>query len=279
MSSPNERGTNNESEAPKSQPVLLAVFDVLGFSARVERESLDTILDSYRRLIDCAVLEPDRRCLGAPLTEDGGRVFAIFNLPVRYAYFSDTILLWVPLEKVFAAAFVTRCADLMCEALNMGIPLRGAICLGDAIMHQGSHTYIGKPLVEAAQLEKGQDWLGLTLGWSATWPPLMAELDGSSIIEYPIPMKPQLAEFASPIAIDWPRAWRDKRTDCPKERLAALNLDQNPLVRRKYDNATAFVDYSIEHHDWHKHPERIPPDAKLRIVPFEQIQKASAKPD
>ncbi len=263
---------DSESKEPTANRILLALFDVLGFSERIQQQNLDSILSTYRDLIEKAVLEPARSCLGAVLTPEGGRVLTVFRLPVRYAYFSDTILLWVPLEQVYAAAFVTRCADLMCEAIAMAIPLRGAICLGEAVMHRATNVYLGKPLVEAARLEKGQDWVGLTFGWSATWPQFIAELEGPSMIEYPAPMKPGYADAASPVVVDWPRAWRDKHSACLKERLTILNTNPNPRVRSKYENTITFVDHSIACHDWHKHPDKIPADAKLRMVPFSRIR-------
>lgn len=85
-------------------------------------------------------------------------------LPVRHAHFSDTILLWVPLVQHFIAPFLARCADMVSEALQMGLPLRGAITAGKAVMHSRTGTFIGEPLVEAARLEQAQNWLGVSLG-------------------------------------------------------------------------------------------------------------------
>jgi len=269
MSEKPDRGSAQDE--PAAAPTLLALFDVLGFSARLERDGLASVVATYRNLIEKAVLEPARRCLGTVLTPQG-RVMTLFVLPVEYAYFSDTILLWVPLERIFAAAFVTRCADLVCEALKVGVLLRGAICLGEAVMHKPSSTYIGEPLVEAAQLEKGQNWVGLTLGNSATWPPFMAELDGPSIIEYAAPMKPEYSEFASPVVADWPRAWRDKHLTSPRDAVAALNTD--PRFAAYYENAIKFAAHSEAHHDWWKHPEKMSPEAKLRLVPYSEIHNA-----
>lgn len=271
MSGKEEPDRQGEQGQLTAAPTLLALFDVLGFSARLDRDGLPSVLSTYRNLIETAVLEPARRCLGTVLTPEG-RVMTLFVLPVRYAYFSDTILLWVPLERVFAAAFVTRCADLMCEALMMGVPLRGAISIGEAVMHQSTNTYIGKPLAEAAQLEKGQGWLGIAFAHSATWAPFVAELDGPSLIEYAVPMKPNYVDFASPVVVDWPRAWRDKYSGSPQDALAALNTDSR--FARYYENAMEFANHSEVHHDWWKHPETISPDAKLRLVPYSEIQNA-----
>jgi hypothetical protein len=245
MADDHENTTYAEPKYPEIGPYLLALFDVLGFSDRVSRDGVAKTLSTYRDLIVTAVLEPARRCLGTVLTPEG-RIFTVFVLPVRYAYFSDTILLWVPLQQVFAAAFVTRCADLMCHALRREVPLRGAISLGEAVMHKGTNIYLGKPLIEAAKIEKGQNWVGLTLGVSAIWPAFIAELDGPSIIEYTAPMKKKYAKHASPVVVDWPRIWRDSQKDSAKDYLTRLNKDKKHS--HYYENAQIFVDYSLKHH-------------------------------
>jgi hypothetical protein len=59
---------------------------------------------------------------------------------------------------------MARCADMVCEALKMGLPLRGALAVGKAVMHSRTGTFVGAPVVEAAKLEQSQDWLGVSLG-------------------------------------------------------------------------------------------------------------------
>jgi len=263
-----------EPKDPEIGPYFIALFDVLGFSDRISRDGVAKTLATYRDLIETAVLEPARRCLGTVLTPEG-RIFTVFVLPVRYAYFSDTILLWVPLQQVFAAAFVTRCADLMCHALRKEVPLRGAISLGEAVMHKATSTYIGKPLIEAYKLEKGQNWVGLVLGVSATWPPFIAELDGPSIIEYLAPMKEKYAKHASPVVVDWPRIWRDSQTDNAKDYLCRLNTDKEHA--QYYENAQKFVDYSLQHHEWYKNPDSIPSDSNLKLVSYAEFQNAQQR--
>jgi hypothetical protein len=189
--------------------------------------------------------------------------------PPHYAYFSDTILLWCPLAPPLVADFVERCRELLCEALVMNIPLRGAITLGDAVLDTKTNTYIGKPIVEASNLEKGQEWIGLTLGHTAMWSPFLAQLHGTAIIEYAVPMKKGFEQYASPIVVDWPRRWRDKYGTNPIDKLNEL---RKPHAAAKYDNTKAFAEYSLAKHDWFKHPERIPPDAILRLVPLSEAK-------
>lgn len=262
-----------ESQRPPATPGIsrfaFAMFDVLGFSDWIDRASLESIFNQYRHLIDKAVLKPNEKgSLSAFHTPDG-QLFAVTG-PPAYAYFSDTILLWCPLVPPLVADFVERCSDLMCEAISTNIALRGAITLGDAVLDNATNSYIGKPIVEAAKLEKGQDWVGLTFGNTAMWSPFVAQLHGASIIEYPTPMKAGYEKYASPIVVDWPRRWRDKTGGDVGDKLGELN--KIPAFTKYYDNAKLFADFSRSNHDWFKNPEKIPPNAVLRLVALSEAK-------
>lgn len=145
---------------PEISRFAFAMFDVLGFSRWLESAGLQAVLDSYHLLIERVVVRPNEKGgLGAVQTREGA-IFVITG-PPGYTYFSDTILLWHPLVPAFVDDFVTRCSELICDALAMGIPLRGAITLGDAVLSRDSDFFIGTPIVEAARLEKSQNWIGL----------------------------------------------------------------------------------------------------------------------
>lgn len=256
---------NSMIKKPKISRYAFAMFDVLGFSAWVKNTELQTILDKYHRLMERAVLKPNEKgSLSAVQTPDGA-LLTVGGLP-HYAYFSDTILLWCPLIPPAVADFVERCSDLMCEALSMNIPLRGAIALGDAVLDSGTGFFIGKPIVEAHNVESGQEWIGLTLAESAVWSPFLAQLHGTTIIEYPPPMKERKEDFSSPIVVDWPRRWRDRNAgECPTAKLKELNTKSEYAT--KWLNTIKFAEFSLEKHDWHLRPQEIPEDALLKLVP------------
>lgn len=251
------------SPKPEISRFAFAMFDVLGFSRWVNSTSLQAVLDSYHSLIERAVTKPNEKGgLGAVQTAEGA-LFAVTG-PPSYAYFSDTILLWCPLVPPLVGDFVERCSDLVCEALAMGIPLRGALTLGDAVLDTKSNYFIGQPIIEAAKLEKGQNWIGLTLGNSAVWSPFLAQQHGTTIIEYAPPMKDRLQQFASPIVVDWPRRWRDIHGECPSAILRELN--KVPEYSPYWDESIKFAEFSLQNHDWHLRPDDIPVDALLRVV-------------
>jgi hypothetical protein len=263
-------------DMPDSSPILgkpaisryiFAMFDVLGFSAWVKASGLPRVLDAYHQLIQDAVMRPYKEGSLTAFQIREGMLLALVG-PPNFAYFSDTILLWCPLVPQKVSDFVERSSDLICRALEMGIPLRGALTVGDAVLDSDSGFFIGEPIIEAANLEKGQNWMGVTLGKSAIWSGFLAQIHGTSIIEYQPPMKPDLADYSSPIVIDWPRRWRDKHGHCPSSRLRELNTD--PRFAHCWTNTIEFAEHSLGKHDWHLRPDEIPPDALLRLVTREE---------
>jgi hypothetical protein len=254
-------------EKPEISKYALAMFDILGFSAWLEDVGIQTVLDTYHTLIERVLIQPNEKGgMGAVQTPDGA--YLVVSRAPEYAYGSDTLLMWCPLMPELVGDFIERCSDLMCEALAMNIPLRGAITLGDAVLDRKSHYFLGEPMVEAEKLEKGQEWVGLMLGNSAVWSPFLTQIHGTSVIEYKeIPIKEEkrekLAQYISPIVVDWPRRWRDKYGECPSKKLEELRDPDHAL---KWDNTIKFVKFSKDKNDWHLRPDEIQPDAVLRLV-------------
>ena len=252
----------NEPDEPKAIPMIVALLDVLGFSNRIQHDGLAAVHKLYDDLIQKAVFSEGMVCIGVHPMGDGTVCPAVFTFQVGFAYFSDTILLWSPLQHLYPGPFLQRCANLMCEALQVGVPMRGAVALGEAVMHRRTSTYLGAPLVEAARLEAAQDWVGITLGPSALWPDFMAELNPNQIIEYDPPMKPGYEDYLSCVCLDWPRVWREKHGHCPSSTLRGLISD--PKYSKYYEHAIVFCGHSERSQDWHKNPI---PNARLRMGP------------
>ncbi len=261
-----------EAQAATKMPWMLGLFDVLGFSDRIASDGPEKVYEAYRRLIERAVQKEGQWCIGAMrMPGESGRVPTMGFVDVRYAYFSDTIMLWLPLHPMFAGPFLQRCADLVCEGLLAGIPLRGAVSLGEGYMHKRSGTYIGSMVVEAARLEAAQNWIGAGLGPSATWPNFMAEVSPTQIIEYEVPVKPGMESLRSPIALDWPRRWRDTEAGSLQDRLRELTPEGRHSVY--YEQAAAFARWSEQHHDWHNAPDDRTGFKHLRMIPESDVPR------
>jgi hypothetical protein len=123
-------------------------------------------------------------------------------------------------------------------------------------------------LVEAAILEKAQNWLGVMLGYSATWPPFLARLDPKLIIEYDAPVKDgsKIRDYLSPVVVDWPRRWRELHGTAASEKLA--ELDSHPYNKPTSD----FIEFSRVNEDWFTKPKNELKNARLRMRPVGEIE-------
>ena len=233
---------DEEPDVPEIRRYLLAVFDVLGFSTRLSATGLKGMTTLYDKLIEEAVMKEAMRTMGAFRVDNRSTAGTLFALPVRHTHFSDTIILWVPLVQHFISPFIARCADLICEALRLDLPLRGALAVGSAVLHSRTGTFIGQPIVEAARLEQAQNWIGASLGLSMLASDVSQEFDPNLILPYDAPTKPNKKHLLSGLAIDWPRRFAERFGDSPAHLLEAMNT--SPSHARYYENTIAFAKIS-----------------------------------
>jgi hypothetical protein len=128
----------------------VALFDVLGFTNLIARESHVKELEEYIGCVKNATQTPE----GSP--------------KVQYVLFSDSIILTTtdPGEDSFKA-LIQACSHLFRSLLAGEFPVRGAIAFGSFFRSQedASGVFVaGKPIVEAYHVEKSQDWIGIKLG-------------------------------------------------------------------------------------------------------------------
>ena len=240
-----------DTDDPEPTNYLIAVLDVLGFSKRLKDIGLREMYRLYSDLISVAftpnVDDPPWRRLVTPIGE-GLFVPTLARLPLNHAYFSDTLLIWVPLEPNRVMLFLERLTSVFCAALRLRIPLRGALSIGEAIMHKASNTYLGTPIVEAALLEKAQLWTGLACGVSFNQPPRPIPLPVTNFVVWDTPVKDSKdSALLSGLVVDWPRKWRDLHGTSASEILLDL---RTPEFSSYYDNAVKFVAFSDANPEW-----------------------------
>jgi hypothetical protein len=214
-----------ETDDAKPEPYLLALLDFLGFEHRLATSGLERMRELYDKLIQTALKPSAEERLWSPMLAPvgpGRYSPGLFWLPMRYAYFSDSLLLWVPYRPEFVAPFLSRCSDVVCEALYIGVPLRGAISAGHLILHKKTNTFLGAELVEAARLEKAQDWLGVSLGVSVRSEQLRIPFDPRFIRLYQPPLKPSTDVLFSGLVLDWPQRWKHPQGKSAVETVDAL---------------------------------------------------------
>lgn len=142
------------------------------------------------------------------------------------------------------------CMEFFCQAIFTGIPLRGCLSTGMALMDQEKSIFFGNPIVEAARGEAAQDAMGIAFGKSFNnYHPIYHDY----FIPYLGHMKPNSnkTEFLSPMVLDWPRYWRNSpefKEHSLVEYIEKMNTDTN--YSKYYKNAIKFVEFSEKHENW-----------------------------
>lgn len=162
---------------------VVAYFDILGFSDRVERE---TNLSELSRLCNLVLLpsdgEVDRRA-------------------IRFRIFSDSLFVVVDNRRLGQqlVEVILFCHTLLARSIRLGLPVRGAVGVGRLLWN--NDVTVGPAIVEVAKCADGHDWIGIALAPSAAR--LLQDderlcriltQDGPYLVRYPVPVKPAPGE-------------------------------------------------------------------------------------
>lgn len=145
-------------------------------------------------------------------------------------------------------SFLQTCMEFFCQAIVAGIPLRGCIGTGLAIMNQEKSIYLGAPLVEVARGETAQNALGIAFGKSFN---NSHPVYNDYFIPYLDHIKSEKAKYLSPMMLDWARYWRKSpnfKNYSLENCINKMNTDSN--FSSYYDNAIKFFDFSAKHEKW-----------------------------
>jgi len=255
----------------KNSPLgfVVALFDVLGFEFRLKKYGLDEIKSKYYKIVEIVNKNSEKNRIlfeqlniTAPLMIADGPPMVFYD--IRAIYSSDSILLWsnlawkivqdksietlrknenhsaygylskpVPLEP-----FLSMCAELICRSIEIDLPLRGAIAMGDAVLNETDKVFIGSPIVDAARLEKEQKCIGLSICTS-----YIKQQDHSKFfIPYSEHFKEDYRAERNDCALNWPLYWLNSRnTDLINaiEEMATRNDNHS-----YYLNTIEFIKYS-----------------------------------
>jgi hypothetical protein len=253
----------------------LCFFDVLGFETRFSDLGLHGMLQKYVSLIGLvnARNENMRRLFGemgfsesAYWTSDHD---AFIFSQLYGAYASDSLLVWAhtdfPAARYPAALDLTPaerqrrasepgdgwqyhpipcdnlldvCNEMICHSLEIGLPLRGALALGEAVLHGERGVYLGQPLIDAARMEHSQRIIGASFTRS-----FMNQIVPQ---RYLVPFDSHLKDVRDGMfqgnILDWPRHWRATRKTDAREVIRTLNT--LPSATAYYDNTLRMIDAS-----------------------------------
>ncbi len=227
----------------EAKEYMIAMFDVLGFKSLFPLPGLDEVYRRYETLT-AFVREPKSGYDFVPI--DG--FVAIGHLEVQCAYFSDTLLYWTPYSFPAFRSFCTTCSETLCRGIEIGLPLRGGVAVGQAIMDHSKAIYLGQPIIEAAKVEGAQSWIGASFGPSFHDPADKKSFFLDTVLPYRSHRKPGSDSLINGSVLDWPRHWRQTRSGPAATAVQTLNTQ--PEFSIYYDTTLWFVEFSEQNHDW-----------------------------
>jgi hypothetical protein len=166
---------------------FVGLFDILGFSNMVKNDQLKYVWKSYKDIKSSTTFIKEN--LESLLDRK------IVNIDT----FSDTFLIYTAdhrdkgqedIDEYFNA-MLGVCDALFHSANSNRIPIRGAITVGELIVDEG--VLLGKPIVEAYEMEQNQNWMGCWIS-DAAFECVSKQLqdrhmNGNLILKYKIPLK------------------------------------------------------------------------------------------
>lgn len=253
----------------------LCFFDVLGFESRFSQIGLDGMLSKYLQLtsiVDARNEHMLRLFQTMEFSESAywtseGDAFIFSRLFGTYA--SDSILLWsnasFPEARYPTALNLTHeersryasdpkdgwkyhfipcdnlldvCNEVLCHSIEVGLPLRGALALGEAVLHIDKGVFLGQPLIDAARMESAQKLIGASFTSS-----FMEQIVPP---RYLVPFSCHLKSVRDGLfeghVLDWPRHWRTTRSTDLRQVVQALNTQ--PAANAYYENTLLLIDAS-----------------------------------
>lgn len=230
---------------------VVCLLDVLGFESQLATLGLAALHTKYQKLIDYV----QQQTGGIDIVPTPGGQVAVGWLVLGHAYFSDTILFWTRYNRTSLPSFTQLIAEAICRGIEIELPLRGTISVGDLILDRDRGVFLGAPLVEAARTEREQRWIGASFGASFKHP----EYDGGFYLNTVLPYKSHYKNAASPlvtgITVDWPRRWRETRT--ANLEAAVKSLDTDTRFSEYYSVSLSYVNFSASNHDWFRTGKRL----------------------
>jgi class 3 adenylate cyclase len=227
---------------------MVAVCDILGFSDLVERHSLDDVVDHaygwFRKALHFSVHRGEFPSAVPPREAFGT------HPALGVAWFSDTILLYTKSDDDEAIRQLVMSAGWLIFAtmIEGTTRIRAGISYGEAFIDPENSIYVGKAIVEAARLERNQQWAGGALTEHAERRVPAAARTGQFadwwITRYEVPLKggSSLRTLVVKWTLgshlpDWKMPWDASNTDPP-----ASEWQRRPDVCEKFVNTKRFHD-------------------------------------
>lgn len=249
---------------------LVGAFDFLGFRHVMQTaDDLWRLVAHVKLVADLIRVVAEARSL---FTVDGaepsGRPF-VLNV-------SDTILVVSPSsEPPDTLQFLWNTHQVLFHSIQAGMPLRGAVTVGDVLVSRERRLFLGPAVLEALALERSQEWSGACVSSM-----LLDRIEAAGIMErvyplivpYEIPWKAERPDAGSDYAVNWiADAMSYIAPSFLETKFPDDGRTDDERVRAKIENTRRF----LEHVDEIRKSDRsfeLPDNRRLLVRPGEQIR-------
>lgn len=232
---------------PEEKEIVLAFFDILGSSKRLMDNEYKKVYEFYQYMVNlCSETEVPLSFPSILPHERGKEIIILYSM--HYAFFSDTFIIWIEYNELLQpriGGFYEKCSTIFIEAIKKGIPLRGSIARGTAIMDEKNKLFLGKPLEETAKAEPAQQWLGIGITKSC-------KNSHPTEARYLFPFNEHIKKgkecLFNSVVLDWAKYFRETENDNPMKYINQMNTDDKYSIY--YKNTKKYIRLSREYNDF-----------------------------
>lgn len=283
-----EKLVNEQSR--REQLYSVAVFNIPGLEDLMEKRGDQPIMELYNKLLD--TVQASQAGMGGtvpvPTSTDwkenelvsgaggmirgcqmnGGFVIYVNYLAVKRGFgtgqakYEPNPLLLGERNTDFCArfyehhsvylSFLQTCMEFFCQAMAAGVPLRGCVSTGMAVMDPERSLFFGTPLVEATVGAATRRSIGISFGRSFyNYHPVYHDY----FIPRPLHLDENTegGEYLSPMVLDWARYWRDSLGYGEIDFSEGLSkMREDPLCAEQYEIAAGFFEFSRKNQAWYR---------------------------
>jgi hypothetical protein len=233
--------------------VYLAFFDILGFKQVNESNDNGYVVDAYSDAIREAVSSSKiffKNILQKSGIEQKSELED--DLKLVYTIISDSIVIHTKNNEYTSfLVLLSACVSFLNEFIDSGLPLRGCISTGDLSvmkvldkeMSINSSILLGKPIIEAFELEKRFNWSGCTISKKLV-DYLQSDHPGWNDGMYPLILKHIVPKKQGPVSEEYVVNWVTRKASKKElENMFAAHGKSIDTweVKQKIDNTYEFI--------------------------------------
>ena len=127
---------------------FIALFDILGYSQWIKKRHIEEVVINHKNMKHMVTTNVENFLNHALQKEI-----------IKVQSYADTFLIYTnETSETGFKTIMAACRGVFEAAICFALPIRGAVTCGE--FYASEDTITGKPLIEAFEMEKEQDWIG-----------------------------------------------------------------------------------------------------------------------